>query len=75
MQVHQYFPVEDMSTPMAYEMFGKDYGLELVDFVEMTENLAMHFRSVRTRFFLHEIGVHMAGSLLVGATTAWRIRP
>ncbi|CAN0358888.1 unnamed protein product [Ectocarpus sp. 6 AP-2014] len=39
--------LEDMSTPEEYIKWGKVHGLEFVEFVDMAENLATHYESVR----------------------------
>ncbi|CAN0545014.1 unnamed protein product, partial [Ectocarpus sp. 12 AP-2014] len=46
-QVYNRCHLEDMSTPEEYTKWGKVHGLEFVEFVDMAENLATHYGSVR----------------------------
>lgn len=36
-----------MATLKSYRQWGKDYGLEFVEFTDLTDNLLMHYTSVR----------------------------
>lgn len=40
--------LDDMATPKAYQKYGEDYGLEFVEFVDMSENVKTHYGSVST---------------------------
>ena len=45
--MYQRIHLDDMGTPKSYERWGKDYCLEFVEFVDMTDNLALHYGAVR----------------------------
>ena len=36
-----------MGTPKSYERWGKDYGLELVEYADLTKNFEIHYGLVR----------------------------
>lgn len=46
-KVYQRVGLEDMSTLTSYKQWGKTYGLEFVEFDDQTNNLVMHYDSVR----------------------------
>ena len=45
--MYQRIHLDDMGTPKSYERWGKDYGLEFVEFVDLTKNIEIHYASVR----------------------------
>ena len=46
-KVYERLTLENMATVQSYRQWGKDYGLEFVDFTDLTDNLEMHYTSVR----------------------------
>ncbi|CAN0437750.1 unnamed protein product, partial [Scytosiphon promiscuus] len=45
-KVYKRLSLEDMATLKSYQQWGKDYGLEFVEFTDLTDNLLMHYTSV-----------------------------
>lgn len=52
LKVYQRVGLEDMSTLTSYKQWGKTYGLEFVEFDDQTNNLVMHYDSVRAKLTL-----------------------
>ncbi|CAM9665166.1 unnamed protein product, partial [Ectocarpus sp. 12 AP-2014] len=46
-EVYQRIHLDDMATPESYAEWGKAHGLEFVEFVDMTDNVALHYGAVR----------------------------
>ena len=55
--------VDCLATVESYRQWGEDYGLDFVEFVELTENLEVHYGSVRfpCPFLFPDGGRHAAG--------------
>ena len=45
--MYERLSLEDMATLKSYQQWGKYYGLEFVEFTDLTGNLEMHYTSVR----------------------------
>ena len=50
-QVYQRVGLEDMSTLKSYQQWGKHYGLEFMGFDDQTNNLVVHYETVRIKRF------------------------
>ncbi|CAN0339536.1 unnamed protein product, partial [Ectocarpus sp. 13 AM-2016] len=46
-EVYQRIHLDDMATPESYAKWGEAHGLEFFEFVDMTDNLALHYGAVR----------------------------
>eukprot|EP00903_Cladosiphon_okamuranus_P013609 g12674.t1 len=46
-EVYQRIHLDDMATPKAYAKWGKQHGLEFVEFTDLTANIEIHYGSVR----------------------------